>query len=228
MLAALPASNLQRWLPQLEKVLLPLGKVLYESGATMRHVYFPTTCIVSLLYQTQMGSASELAVVGKEGLVGISLFMGGGSTTSCGIVQREGEAYRLPAQVIQDEIRQAGPVLHLLLRFTQSLITQIGQNAACNRHHTVEAQFCRHLLLSLDRISGQELRLTHESAANILGVRREGVTEAALKLQRSGLIRYARGRVEVLDRRGLESRTCECYAVVTGEYQRLLPACTAV
>ncbi len=222
LLAALSASDLQRWLPQLEAVTLALGEVLYESNGKLSHVYFPTSSIVSLLYVMQNGAAAEIAVVGLEGLVGISLFMGGESTPSRAVVQSAGQAWRLPAAVIKSEFKRA-PVLHLLLRYTQALITQMAQTAVCNRHHSLDKQLCRWLLLSLDRLQGNELAMTQELIANMLGVRREGVTEAALKLQEAGLIRYGRGRITVLDRPGLEKRTCECYAVVKTEYDRLLP-----
>jgi CRP-like cAMP-binding protein len=221
LIAALPERDRQRWLPQLEHVELRLGQALYESGDTLSHVYFPTTAIVSLLYVMESGASAEIAVVGNEGLVGISLFMGGESTTSRAVVQSAGHAYRLAAQSIKEEVKRA-PVLHLLLRYTQALITQMSQTAVCNRLHTLDQQLCRWLLLSLDRLQGNELVMTQELIANMLGVRRQGVTEAALKLQEVDLIRYARGRIAVLDRKGLERRTCECYAVVKNEYDRLL------
>lgn len=223
LLAALPPDCLQRWLPELEAMDMPLGLVLYESGETRKHVYFPTTCIVSLLYVLEDGSSAEIAVVGNEGMVGISLFMGGGSTPSRAIVQSAGKGFRLNASVMKLEFDRSGPAMHLLLRFTQALITQMAQTAVCNRHHSLDQQLCRWLLLSLDRLSGSELVMTQELIANMLGVRREGVTEAALKLQRAGLIQYARGHISVLDRPGLERRSCECYAVVKEEYERLLP-----
>jgi CRP-like cAMP-binding protein len=222
LLAALPDAEWQRWLPQLEEVEMPLGEVLYESGSTLKHVYFPVTAIVSLLYVMENGASAEIAVVGNEGLVGISLFMGGESTPSRAVVQSAGQGFRLKAQAIKDEFKRA-PVLHLLLRYTQALITQMAQTAACNRHHSLDQQLCRWLLLSLDRLQGSELVMTQELIANMLGVRREGVTEGALSLQKAGLIRYARGHITVLDRKGLEERTCECYAVVKKEYDRLLP-----
>jgi len=224
LLAALPDAEWQRWLPELQSVDMPLGQVLYESGTTLSHVYFPTTSIVSLLYVMENGSSAEIAVVGNEGIVGISLFMGGGSTPSRAVVQSAGKGLRLDAQTLKTEFDQNGPVLHLLLRYTQALITQMAQTAVCNRHHSLDQQLCRWLLLSLDRLQGDELVMTQELIANMLGVRREGVTEAALNLQRVGLIRYARGRISVLDRGALEKRTCECYAVVKTEYDRLLPA----
>ncbi|MEO6281511.1 Crp/Fnr family transcriptional regulator [Roseateles sp.] len=223
LLAALPQAEWQRWEPLLEAVQLPLGRVLYESGSVLSHVYFPTTAIVSLLYVMEDGASAEIAVVGYEGLVGISLFMGGESTTSRAVVQSAGRGYRLRAAVLKEEFSRSSPVLHLLLRYTQALITQMAQTAVCNRHHLLDQQLCRWLLLSLDRLSGNELAMTQELIANMLGVRREGVTEAALKLQEAGLIRYARGHITVLDREGLEARSCECYSVVKQEYDRLLP-----
>ena len=227
LLAALPVAELERWLPQLEAVEMTLGQVLYEAGDTLTHVYFPTNAIVSLLYVMENGSSAEIAVVGKEGIVGISLFMGGESTPSRAVVQSAGQAFRLESQHMKDEFNRAGPVLHLLLRYTQALITQMSQTAVCNRHHTLDQQLCRWLLLSLDRVQGNELLMTQELIANMLGVRREGVTESALKLQQAGLIRYARGRIVVLDRPGVEKRSCECYAVVKREYERLLPGSAA-
>jgi CRP-like cAMP-binding protein len=224
LLAALKEDESRRWLPSLEAVDLPLGKVLYEPGVTMSHVYFPTTAIVSLLYVMENGASAEIAVVGHEGLVGISLFMGGESTPSRAVVQSAGRGFRLSAQLVKDEFDRAGPLLHLLLRYTQALITQMAQTAVCNRHHSLDQQLCRWLLLSLDRLDGDDLVMTQSLIANMLGVRREGVTEAALALQGAGLIRYSRGRISVLDRRGLERRTCECYAVVKREYDRLLPS----
>jgi CRP-like cAMP-binding protein len=223
LLAALPDAEWRRWQPQLEKVEMPLGQVLYESGATLAYVYFPITSIVSLLYVMENGASAEIAVVGNEGLVGVSLFMGGQSTPSRAVVQSAGQGFRLKARLMKDEFNRAGPVLHLLLRYTQALITQMSQTAVCNRHHSLDQQLCRWLLLSLDRLQGNELVMTQELIANMLGVRREGVTEAALKLQHAGLISYARGHIVVLDRPGLEKRTCECYAVVKKEYDRLLP-----
>ena len=207
---------------------MPLGQVLYESGKTLSHVYFPTTCIVSLLYMLENGSSAEIAVVGNEGLVGVSLFMGGGSTPSRAVVQSAGHGFRLLASDMKKEFDRGGPVLHLLLRYTQALITQMSQTAVCNRHHSLDQQLSRWLLLSLDRLEGNQLVMTQELIANMLGVRREGVTEGASKLQHAGLIRYSRGRITVIDRPGLEKRTCECYAVVKKEYDRLLPAATAV
>jgi CRP-like cAMP-binding protein len=226
LLAALPPTEWQRWLPQLEAVAMPLGFVLYESGSTLSHVYFPTTALVSLLYVMENGASAEIAIVGNEGLVGISLFMGGESTPSRAVVQSAGDGFRLRAQTIREDFNRS-PVLHLLLRYTQALITQMAQTAVCNRHHSLDQQLCRWLLLSLDRLQGNELVMTQELIANMLGVRREGVTEGALKLQSAGLIRYARGHIVILDRHGLEKRTCECYAVVKKEYDRLLPPETA-
>jgi len=223
LLGALPLADLQRWLPLLEAVEMPLGHVLYESGRTLSHVYFPTTAIVSLLYVMENGASAEIAVVGHEGIVGISLFMGGESTPSRAVVQSAGQGLRLKAHLIKQEFEQAGPAMHLLLRYTQALITQMAQTAVCNRHHSLDQQLCRWLLLSLDRLQGSELVMTQELIANMLGVRREGVTEGALRLQKLGLIRYSRGHITVLDRPGLERRTCECYAVVKKEYDRLLP-----
>ncbi len=223
LLAALPDAEWCRWQPMLQWVKLPLGEVMYESGRTLGHVYFPTTAIISLLYVLEDGASAEIAVVGNEGVVGISLFMGGESTTSRAVVQSAGEGWRLPARALKQEFEQAGPVLHLLLRYTQALITQLAQTAVCNRHHLLDQQLCRWLLLSLDRLQGSELVMTQELIANMLGVRREGVTEGALKLQKAGLIHYQRGHITVLDRAGLEKRTCECYAVVKKEYDRLLP-----
>jgi len=227
LLAALPDAEWQRWLPQLESVVMPLGQVLYESGVTLSHVYFPTTAIVSLLYVMENGASAEIAVVGNEGIVGISLFMGGESTSSRAVVQSAGKGFRLKAQLLKTEFNRAGPVLHLLLRYTQALITQMAQTAVCNRHHSVDQQLCRWLLLSLDRLEGDELVMTQELIANMLGVRREGVTEGALRLQKLGLIKYVRGHITVLDRVGVEKRTCECYAVVKREYDRLLPSVLA-
>jgi CRP-like cAMP-binding protein len=222
LLAALPDAFWECCMRHLEPVHMPLGKVLYESGDTMRHVYFPTTAIVSLLYVMENGASAEIAVVGNEGFVGVSLLMGGESTPSRALVQGAGQGYRLNAQVLKDEFNRAGPVMQLLLRYTQALITQMTQTAACNRHHSLGQQLCRWLLLSLDRLDSMELVMTHELIANMLGVRREGVTEAALELQKAGVIRYARGHISVLDRNELEKRTCECYAVVKREYDRLL------
>lgn len=228
LLASLPEAEWLRWQPQLERVELKLGQVLYESGTTMHHVYFPTNAIVSLLYVMENGASAEIAVVGHEGVVGISIFMGGGSTPSRAVVQSAGWGFRLRAAVIKEEFARSMPVLHLLLRYTQALITQMAQTAVCNRHHSLDQQLCRWLLLSMDRLQGTELIMTQELIANMLGVRREGVTEAALRLQKAGLISYARGHIEILDRPGLEQRTCECYGVVKQEYDRLLPVRIAV
>lgn len=227
-LESLPNAALCTWLPQLEVVDLPLGKVLCESGSVPAHVYFPTTSIVSLAFVLENGATAETAVVGHEGLVGISLFMGGASTSSRAVVQNAGQGLRLPARALMQAFNDSGPVKHLLLRYTQALITQMAQTAVCNRHHHLDQQLCRSLLLTLDRITGNEVIMTQELMASRLGVRREGVTEAALKLQRDGIIRYARGRITVLDRSGLEARCCECHAVVKQEYARLLPPVTAI
>ena len=223
LLAALPDADWQRWSALLEPVELPLGHAIYESGTTLGHLYFPTTSIVSLLYVTGDGSSAEIAVVGHEGTVGISLFMGGESTTSRAVVQSAGHGVRIPAQMMKDEFSRSPEVMHLLLRYTQALITQMAQTAVCNRLHTIERQLCRWLLLSLDRLPGNEIVMTQELIANMLGVRREGVTESASKLERAGLITYRRGHITVLDRPGLEKRSCECYGVVKQEYDRLLP-----
>ena len=224
LLAALPHAEWRRWQPQLEWVELPLSAVLHEPGNSLKHVYFPVTAVVSLLYVLENGASAEIAVVGNEGVVGISLFMGGGSTPSRAVVQSAGYGFRLRTRDMKDEFDRGGAAAHLLLRYTQALITQMAQTAVCNRHHTLDQQLCRRLLLSLDRLRGNELVMTQELISNMLGVRREGVTEAALRLQEAELIRYARGRISVLDRRGLENRSCECYAVVKKEYERLLPA----
>jgi CRP-like cAMP-binding protein len=223
LLAALPEDIWQRWKDMLEPTDLALGQVMYEPGATLSHVYFPTTAIISLLYVMENGAPGEIAVVGNEGLVGVALFMGGESTSSRAVVQSAGLGYRLRSQELKNEFGSNVPVLHLLLRYTQALITQMSQTAVCNRHHSLDQQLCRWLLLSLDRLQGVELVMTQELIANMLGVRREGVTEGATKLQDAGLIRYARGRITVINRAGLEERSCECYAVVTREYDRLLP-----
>lgn len=224
LLGALPDEQLKSWLPHLEPIDMPLGSVLYESGQTGKYVYFPTSAIVSLLYIMENGDSAEIAIVGNEGIVGVSLFMGGNSTPSRAVVQSGGKGYRLKAHFMTQEFEKAGPVTHLLLRYTQALITQMSQTAVCNRHHSLDEQLCRWLLLSLDRLAGNELVMTQELIANMLGVRRVGVTEAALKVQQAGLISYARGRIKVLDRVGLEKRSCECYKVVKDEYDRLLPA----
>jgi len=220
---SLPMSEWERLTPHIQAFDMPLGLVLSESGDKMSHLYFPTTAIVSLLYGLENGSSAEIAVVGNEGCVGISLFMGGQSTLSSAVVQSAGKSYRINAQVIMSEFDKAGALMHLFLRYTQALITQMSQTAVCNRHHTLDQQFCRWLLLSLDRLTSNELVMTQELIANMLGVRREGVTEAALKVQKAGLISYARGHIKIIDRPGLERRTCECYQVVKTEYDRLLP-----
>ena len=223
LLAALPDASLQALLPSLEKVHLPLGMVVYESGGAQGYVYFPTSSIVSLLYVLADGASAEIAVTGSEGVVGISLFMGGETTPSRAVVQSAGHGYRLRGDLLKKEFESGGALQHLLLRFTQALITQMTQTAVCNRHHAVDQQLCRWLLLSLDRLPGNELVMTQELIANMLGVRREGVTEAAGKLQAEGLIRYSRGHITILRRQALEARVCECYAVVKTEYDRLLP-----
>ena len=223
LLAALPADDYMRLEPHLEHVELELGEVLYEPGGRMRYVYFPTTAIVSLLYVMNDGASAEIAIVGNDGILGISLFMGGESTPSRAVVQSAGLGYRMNAALLKEEFSRFGVVMHLLLRYTQALITQMAQTAVCNRHHTIDQQLCRWLLLSLDRLSSNDLTMTQELIANMLGVRREGVTDAAGKLQAAGLIRYRRGTITVLDRAGLEARSCECYQVVKTEFERLLP-----
>ena len=220
-LDALPTEERERLFPHLKLVEMPLGKVLYESGDALRHIYFPTDSIVSLLYVMEDGASAEIAVVGNEGVVGVSLFMGGETTPSRAIVQSAGYAYRLTGRRLKDEFERHGQLLHLLLRYTQALITQMAQTAVCNRHHSVDQQLCRWLLLSLDRLPSNELTMTQELIANMLGVRREGVTEAAGKLQKLGVIEYSRGRITVLDRPRLETASCECYAVVKKETDRL-------
>jgi CRP-like cAMP-binding protein len=222
-LAALPAADYKRLLPDLELIPMPLGWAVYESGSEMGYVYFPTTCIVSMLYVMENGSSAEIAIIGNEGLVGISLFMGGESTSSRAVVQSAGNGYRLKARVLKKEFAMGGALQHLALRYTQGLITQMSQTAVCNRHHTLDQQLCRWLLLSLDRLPGNELVMTQELIANMLGVRREGVTGAAGNLQKDGIIRYNRGHITVVDRPKLEKRVCECYAVVKKEFDRLLP-----
>ncbi len=220
---SLPPAEWERLLPFIQPFDMPLGLVLSESGDKMNYVYFPTTAIVSLLYGLENGSSAEIAVVGNEGCVGVSIFMGGQSTLSSSVVQSAGKSYRIKAQAILEEFGKAGPMMHLFLRYTQALITQMSQTAVCNRHHTLDQQFCRWLLLSLDRLTSNDLVMTQELISNMLGVRREGVTEAALKVQKAGLISYSRGHIKILDRKGLEHRTCECYQVVKTEYERLLP-----
>jgi CRP-like cAMP-binding protein len=223
LLAALPATDYARLLPDLEPVAMPLGWVVYESGGHMGYVYFPITCIVSLLYVMESGASAEIAIAGNEGLVGIALFMGGESTPSRAVVQSAGEGYRLKASVLKKEFALGGPLQHLALRYTQALITQMAQTAVCNRHHSVDQQLCRWLLLSMDRLPGNELRMTQELIANMLGVRREGVTAAAGNLLAAGVIHYSRGHITILDRTKLEQRVCECYGVVKTEFDRLLP-----
>lgn len=223
LLAALPEAEFDRWLPHLEPTEWALGKVVYESGGTLSHVFFPTTAIVSLLHVMEDGDSAEIAVVGNEGIVGVFLFMGGATTPSRAVVQSAGRGFRLKAEFLLQQFNKIGPVMHLLLRYTQALITQMSQTAVCNRHHTLDQQLCRWLLLSLDRLASNDLVMTQELIANMLGVRREGVTEAAGHLSDAGLIRYRRGRITVLDRVGLEERSCECYRVVKDEYDKLLP-----
>jgi CRP-like cAMP-binding protein len=223
LLAALPAADFERLQPSLQLVSLSLGEALYESGSQLRHVYFPTTSIVSLLYVMADGASAEIAVVGNEGLIGVSLFMGGETTPSRAVVQSAGDAYQLSGKVLKDEFTRGDAMQHLLLRYTQALITQMAQTAVCNRHHSLDQQLCRWLLLSLDRLPSNQLVMTQELIANMLGVRRETVTEAAGKLQSASIIHYSRGRITVLDRPALEARTCECYAVVKAECDRLLP-----
>jgi CRP-like cAMP-binding protein len=225
---SIPQDAWQRLLPHIEEFDMSLGLVLSASGAKSSYLYFPTNAIVSLLYNLENGSSAEIAVIGNEGCAEVSIFMGGNSTLTTAVVQSAGKSYRIKANVIIDEFNKAGAVMHLLLRYTQSLITQMTQTAVCNRHHTLDQQFCRWLLLSLDRLHSNELVMTQELIANMLGVRREGVTQAALKVQRAGFIKYARGRITILDRLGLEKRTCECYQVVKTECDRLLPKELAV
>ena len=227
LLGALSAIERERLYPHLQLVPMPLGKVLYESGDVMRHVYFPTDSIISLLYVLEDGASAEISVVGNEGLIGVALFMGGETTPSRAIVQSAGFAYRLIGQLLKEEFHRNGGMQLLLLRYTQALLTQMAQTAVCNRHHSVDQQLCRWLLLSLDRLSSNKLSMTQELIANMLGVRREGVTDAAGKLQKLGVIQYARGRITVLDRPKLEKLCCECYAVVKKETDRLLPQALA-
>jgi CRP-like cAMP-binding protein len=222
LLAALPAAEFERLAPHLELVQMRLGETLYEPGGQLQHVYFPTTAIVSLLYTLESGSSAEMAGVGNEGVLGISLFMGGDTTPSSAVVQTAGHGYRLRATLLKEEFNRTGLMLRLLLRYTQALATQICQTAACNRHHSIEQQLCRWLLSTLDRLPSNDLIMTQELVASALGVRREGITEAAGKLQRAGLIRYRRGHIAVLERSGLEAGACECYAVVKKELGRLL------
>jgi CRP-like cAMP-binding protein len=228
LLAALPHGEFEQLLPHLELVPMQLGNVLYESGSKLRHVYFPTTSIVSLLYVMSDGSSADIAVVGNEGIIGIALFMGGETTPSRAVVQSAGCAYRLKGNLLKQEFHRSASLQHLLLLYTQALLTQMAQTAVCNRHHTVDQQLCRWLLFSLDRLPSNELAMTQELIANMLGVRREGVTEAAGKLQNTGLIHYSRGRITVLDRTGLETKACECYGVVKREFDRLLPEVVSI
>jgi len=223
LLAALPSADLQRLHPNLESVSMPLGKVLYESGNLLRHVYFPTTSIVSLLYVMEDGASAEIAVVGNDGIIGVALFMGGETMPNRALVQSAGHAYRLDGDILKSEFKRIDTLHYRLLRYTQALLTQMAQTAVCNRHHSVDQQLCRWLLLSLDRLPSNKLSMTQELIANMLGVRREGVTEAAGKLQKAGLIHYSRGHITVLNRPGLEARVCECYQVVKTESDRLLP-----
>ena len=222
LLRALPAPERERLYPHLQPVTMPLGAVVYEPGAKLRHIYFPTDCIISLLYVLKDGASAEIAVVGRDGAVGVSLFMGGETTPSRAVVQSAGQAFRLTGARLKQEFNRHGELLHLLLRYTQSLITQMAQTAVCNRHHALDQQLCRWLLLSLDRLESNELKMTQELIANMLGVRREGVTEAAGRLQKLGVIRYSRGKITVLDRPKLETLSCECYAVVKRESDRLM------
>ncbi len=224
LLAAMSDEGLEHLLPDLAAVDMPLGKVVYESDVIFNKVYFPTNCIISMVYVMNNGASAEIAVVGSEGMAGIALFMGGNTTPSRSVVQSAGHAFELKADVLTREFERGGELQHLLLRFTQALITQMSQTAVCNRHHSVDQQLCRWLLLSIDRLDSDNLSMTQELIANMLGVRREGVTEAAGKLQKLGLIHYKRGRIKVLDRPGLEAQVCECYAVVKAEYDRLLKA----
>ncbi|WP_234775466.1 Crp/Fnr family transcriptional regulator [Paraburkholderia tropica] len=228
LLSALPPIEWERLAAHLVQVDMPLGQVVYESGDRLSHVYFPTTSIISLLYVMEDGASGEIAIVGNEGIVGIALFMGGETTPSRAVVQSAGRAYRLDARLLKEEFHRGGPMQRLLLRYTQALITQMAQTAVCNRHHSIDQQLCRWLLLSIDRLPSNELKMTQELIANMLGVRRPGVTEAAMKLQQAGLIRYSYGHIEVLDRPGLEKRVCECYAVVKREFDRLLPDLQAI
>jgi CRP-like cAMP-binding protein len=223
LLGALDEGEREHLFSRLELVPMRLGDVIYESGSALEHVYFPTDCIISLLYVMEDGSSAEIAIVGCEGMVGVALFMGGESTPSRAVVQSAGHAYRLSGKLVKEEFVRAGAMQYLLLRYTQALLTQMAQTAVCNRHHSVDQQLCRWLLLSLDRLASNDLTMTQELIANMLGVRREGVTEAAGKLQAAGLIRYSRGHITVLDRPRLEARVCECYAVVKKEFDRLLP-----
>lgn len=222
LIATLWDTEEHSWLPQLEAVDMPLGEVLFESGDTLKYVYFPTTAVISLMYMLESGATAETAVVGHEGVVGVSLFMGGESALTSAEVRIAGSGYRLKADILMEEFQRCGAVQHLLLRYTQALLAQMSQTAVCNRHHSVDQQLCRFLLQSLDRLQGNEIAMTQELIANSLGVRREGVTAAATGLQKAGLIRYARGQISVLDREGLEERSCECYAVVRDKYEESL------
>jgi CRP-like cAMP-binding protein len=222
LLAALPDEVCERWLHSLERVELAAGRLLYESGVGQSWVYFPTTAVVSLVYESEDGHSAEVSLVGSEGVVGVAVFMGGGSSTMNALVQASGQALRAPARTVKAAFEGSPIIRRVLLLYTQARATQIAQTAVCNRHHSVDQQLCRWLLQSLDRLGGSELQMTHELIANLLGVRREGVTEAASGLQKAGLIRYARGHIAVLDRAGLEARACECYQVVRNEYDRLL------
>ncbi|MGA3250136.1 MAG: Crp/Fnr family transcriptional regulator [Paraburkholderia sp.] len=228
LLAMLPETEWERMAPHLVDVDMPLGQVVYESGDPVHHVYFPSTAVVSLLYVMEDGASAEIAIVGNEGLIGIAVFMGGETTSSRAVVQNAGRGYRIGARILRDEFHRGGPVQRLLLRYTQALIAQMVQTAACNRHHSIDQQLCRWLLLSLDRLPSNELKMTQQLIANMLGLRRPGVTDAAMKLQDAGLIRYSYGNIEVLDRPGLEKRVCECYAVVKREFDRLLPDLQAI
>jgi CRP-like cAMP-binding protein len=223
LLAALPPAVYQAWLPLLESVDMPLGTVLYESGTTLSHLYFPTTAVVSMLYLMENGESAEVAIVGNDGLVGIGLFMGGGSTTSRALVQNGGQGYRLPADFAKQQFEDCKPVMHLFLSFTQALMAQMTQTGACNKHHTLDQQLCRWLLLTLDRYQGMELHMTKQLIANMLGVTGKVMRAGAQTLEDEGLLHYADGRITVLDRPGVEKRTCECYALVKKEYERLLP-----
>ena len=223
LLATLPVDELERLHHHLELVPLPLGEVIYESGGKLSHLYFPTTAIVSLLYVTEDGASAEISIVGNEGVIGVAIFMGGDTMPNMAVVQSAGFAYRLKAKELQQEFNRSLPMRHLLLRYTQALLTQMAQTAVCNRHHSIEQQLCRWLLLSFDRLPSDELIMTQELISNMLGVRREGITDAARKLQSAGLIEYHRGHITLLDRPGLEEKVCECYDVVKKEYDRLLP-----
>jgi CRP-like cAMP-binding protein len=223
LLAALPDAELRRLAPQLHQVALQPGQVLYESGSTISHAYFPTTSLVANLYDFEDGASAETAIIGNEGMVGIAIFMGGGSRLGRAVVLTAGHAFWLGAEALKDEFQRTGPLMHLLLHYTQALITQTAQTAVCNRRHSLDQRLCRWLLLCLDRLQGDDIVITQETIAHMLGVRRESVTEAAHKLQKLGLVQYGRGRIAVLDRRGLEQRACECYSVVRKEYDRLLP-----